>query len=88
MLEAVVHLDGILRAGINALTAKGAKSQMINPLVKFLFLFSFRCFHRTGNDFDGTVGAIHLAYGTARAQVLIIFVVRKNHFALKPFGDV
>jgi hypothetical protein len=57
---------------------------MVNVFINDADFFPLRCFDPVGNDLNGTVGAVQLANPATGTAMLVIFIMRHDHFPFEP----
>ena len=84
MFEFLTPCKCIRRTGFDTKTAKGAHSKVIDMLVDDAFLFAVGHIDFCLQDLDGAVRANCLTYPATCAAMLVVLIVRHDHFTLEP----
>ena len=82
------HFDRICRAGYNTQVTHRTQFKMIHKFVNGFFLFPLRCNIKFCNDLNSSIRTSQFTGGTARAGMLIIFIMRHHHFTFEPFRQI
>jgi hypothetical protein len=84
MFEFLSESQCIRGTGLYAKAAETAHRKMIDVLINDPYFFSIRAIDPYGDDLDRTVGTVGLADPTPGAAMLVVIVMRHDHFTLKP----